>query len=104
MLPKNRPPTHPGEILLEEFLKPLNWSQEQFALHLGGSWTQPKISEIVNKKRRVTEVIALDFADALGTSAEFWLNLQSRYDLWYARQDHYPIPLIAELKVAGVEN
>lgn len=82
MLSKNRQPTHPGEILLEEFLKPLKLSQEQFAKHLNGSWKQPKISEIINKKRRITEAIALDFADALGTSSEFWLNLQNRYDLW----------------------
>jgi len=101
MLPRNRAPTHPGEMLFEEFLKPLNISQEQFALHLGGSWTQPKISEIVNKKRRVTEAIALDFADALGTSAEFWLNLQGRYDLWYAKQERDSIPLLPELKVVG---
>lgn len=99
MLPKNRPPTHPGEVLLEEFLKPLHISQEQFAKHLNGSWTQPKISEIINKKRRVTEVIALDLADALGTSAEFWLNLQYRYDLWYARQKHERIPILPELDV-----
>ncbi len=102
MLPKNRPPTHPGEVVLEEFLKPLGLSQGQFAQHLGGSWTQPKISEIINKKRRITEVIALDFADALGTSAEFWLNLQNRYDLWYARQNHAHIPMLPELKVVGI--
>lgn len=102
MLPKKRPPSHPGEVLLEEFLKPLKLSQGQFAQHLGGSWTQPKISEIVNKKRRVTEAIALDFADAVGTSAEFWLNLQNRYDLWYARQHHESIPLLPELKAVGM--
>lgn len=102
MLPKNRPPTHPGEVLLEEFLKPLNISQELFAKHLDGSWTQPKVSEIINKKRRVTEAIALDFADALGTSPEFWLNLQNRYDLWFALQNHEPIPLLPELKVMGL--
>src|SRR5277367_6622582 len=98
MLPKNRPPTHPGEILQEEFLKPLQLSQEQFAKHLNDSWTQPKISEIINKKRRITEIIALDFADALGTSPEFWLNLRNRYDLWLARQNHQSIP---RLKVMG---
>lgn len=102
MLPKNRPPSHPGEILFEEFLKPLGLSQGQFAQHLGGTWTQPKVSEIINKKRRITEVIALDFADAFGTSAEFWINLQSRYDLWYATKNHQPISLIKELKVVGM--
>lgn len=101
MLPKNRPPTHPGEILLEEFLKPLQLSQEQFVSYLEGSWTQPKISGIINKKRRVTEAIALDFADALGTSPEFWLSLQNHYDLWFARQLHQTIPRIPELKVIG---
>lgn len=101
MLPKKRPPTHPGEVLLEEFLKPLKLSQENFAKHLNGSWTQPKISEIINKKRRITEAIALDFADALGTSPEFWLNLQNKYDLWFALQEHRVIPLIPELKVMG---
>ncbi|PJD95423.1 MAG: addiction module antidote protein, HigA family [Parachlamydia sp.] len=100
MLPKNRQPTHPGEILLEEFLKPFKLSQEQFARHLNGS-TQPKISEIINKKRRITEAIALDFADALGTSPEFWLNLQNRYDLWFARQNHEKIPILPELKAMG---
>ena len=78
MLPKNRVPTHPGEVLLEEFLKPLQLSQEQFAAYLGGTWTQSKISGIINKKRRVTEAIALDFADAFGISPEFWLHLQNR--------------------------
>lgn len=99
MLPKKRPPTHPGEILLEEFLKPLHLSQEQFVKHLEGSWTQPKISAIINKKRRVTEAIALDFADALGTSPEFWLNLQSAYDLWFARQNHEKIPILPMIKI-----
>jgi antitoxin HigA-1 len=101
MLPKNRQPVHPGEVLFEEFLKPLGISQAQFAQHLGGSWTQPKISEIVNEKRRVTESIALDFADALDTTPEFWLNLQLRYDLWFAIQEHQKVPKLAELKVSG---
>lgn len=99
MLPKNRQPVHPGEILLEEFLKPLHVSQDQFAKYLGGSWTQPKISEIINKKRNVTEAIALDFADVLGNSPEFWLNLQTRYDLWLARKNHHTLSIIPELKV-----
>jgi antitoxin HigA-1 len=101
MLPKHRPPTHPGEILLEEFLKPLKISQGQFAKYLGGTWTQPKVSEIINKKRRITEAIALDFSDALGTSPEFWINLQNRYDLWMAKQKHQSVSRIPGLKVAG---
>ncbi len=101
MLPKHRQPTHPGEILWEEFLKPLKLSQGQFAKYLKGTWTQPKISEIINKKRRITESIALDFSDALGTSPEFWLNLQNRYDLWDAKQTHKPISRIPGLKASG---
>ena len=88
MLPKNRPPTHPGEILLEEFLLPLKLSQEQLVKHLGGTWTQPKISAIINQRRSITESIALDFADVFGTTPQFWLNLQLNYDLWHALQGH----------------
>ncbi len=98
MTSAERIPTHPGEILHEEFLKPLGLSQEQLVQHLGGSWTQPKISELINKKRRVTESIALDFADVFGTSAEFWINLQYHYDLWHARQTHKRIPLLPKLE------
>lgn len=101
-MPKKRQPTHPGEILAKEFLKPLCLSQTQFSKHLGGSWTQPKLNDIINKKRRVTEAIALDFADALDTSPEFWLNLQMRYNLWLAIQEHRTIPKLPELKVSGL--
>ena len=98
MLPTHRPPIHPGEVLSEEFLKPLHLSQEQFSKHLGGSWTQPKLSEIINKKRKVTETIALDLADALDTSPEFWMNLQNGYDLWLARKKHKKIAMLTNLK------
>ena len=97
MLSSKRIPTHPGEVLLEEFLKPLNLSQEQLAEHLGGTWTQSKISDIINKKRRITESIALDFADVFGTSPEFWMNLQSRYDLWIIKQSRKSIARLPQL-------
>lgn len=86
MLPKNRPPTHPGEMLLEEFLKPLGISQLKFSHHLG--WTYAKVNEIVNGKRGVSPETALSFADALGTTPEFWINLQRSYDLWHAMKNH----------------
>lgn len=86
MLPTHRRPTCPGKILLEEFLIPLSITQIEFALHLGGSWTQPKLSAIIRGKRSITEEIALDFADALGTSPEFWIGLQADVNLWEARQ------------------
>lgn len=86
MLPTHRKPTLPGKILLEEFLIPLGISQMDFVKHLGGTWTQPKLSAIIHGKRAITEEIALDLADALGTSAEFWIGLQSDIHLWEAIQ------------------
>ena len=79
MLPENRIPTHPGEILLEEFLVPMNVSQVAFAAHIGVP-TQ-RVNEIVRGKRGVTPETAWLLAEALGTSPEFWLNLQTNYDL-----------------------
>jgi antitoxin HigA-1 len=84
LLPKHRRPTHPGEILLEEFLKPLGVSQAQFARHLG--WTYAKLNEIICEKRGITPDTALDLSMALGTTPMFWLNLQLHYDLWEAYQ------------------
>ncbi len=84
LLPKQRKPTHPGEILQEEFLKPLGLSQAQFARHLG--WTYAKLNEIIREKRGITPDSALDLSMALGTSPMFWLNLQLCYDLWEASQ------------------
>lgn len=86
MLPKFRKPTHPGEILAEEFLKPMGISQSKLAAHL--SWSHAKINEIINEKRGVTAETALAFSDAFGTSPEFWINMQSNYDLWEAQQEH----------------
>jgi len=82
MLPTHRKPNHLGKILLEEFLIPLNISQSEFALHLGGSWAQPKLNAMIHGKRSITEEIALDLADALGTSPEFWMGLQADINLW----------------------
>ena len=79
MLPENRIPTHPGEILLEEFLVPMNVSQVAFAAHLGVPIQ--RVNEIVRGKRGVTPETAWLFGEALGTSPEFWLNLQTNYDL-----------------------
>jgi addiction module HigA family antidote len=79
MLPENRIPTHPGEILLGEFLVPMNVSQVAFAAHIGVP--VQRVNEIVRGKRGITPETAWLFAEALGTSPEFWLNLQSNYDL-----------------------
>ena len=98
MLPTHRKPTLPGKILLEEFLIPMGISQSDFAEHLGGSWTQPKLSAIISGKRSITEDIALDIGDALGTSPEFWLGLQTDVHLWEAIQKHKKIARIRPKK------
>jgi len=81
-LPTHRPPTHPGEMLLEEFLKPLGVSQATFAIRLGVSF--PRLNEIVRGKRGVTADTALRLAQVLGMSADFWLGLQQDWELWQA--------------------
>jgi addiction module HigA family antidote len=74
---------HPGEILLEEFMKPLNLSQNALAKAL--NVTPRRINEIVNAKRAITADTALRFAKFFGNSAEFWLNLQKTYELECAK-------------------
>ena len=76
----NRPYTHPGEILLEEFVKPYGLTQKKLCelLNVGIK----TISEIYNKKRGISPVMALKLANLFGTTPEFWLNAQSAYDLY----------------------
>lgn len=81
-LPRERPPTHPGEMLLEEFIKPLGISQSALALRLGVSF--PRLNEITRRKRAVTPDTALRLARVVGMSADFWLGLQQDWDLWHA--------------------
>jgi addiction module HigA family antidote len=77
------PPAHPGEVLREDFLKPLEMSQYALAKALGVP--EIRISEIVNAKRAITPDTALRLARYFGTSAEFWLGMQTSYDLELAR-------------------
>ena len=79
MIPTNRIPTHPGEILAEDFLKELDLSQVRLAEHLG--IPVQRINELVNGKRGVTPETAWLLAGAFGTTPEFWMNLQTAYDL-----------------------
>jgi addiction module HigA family antidote len=79
MKKKRLNPVHPGEILLEEFLKPMNMSQNRLALNIGVP--ARRINEIVLEKRRITADTALRLAKFFGMSAEFWLGLQAQYDL-----------------------
>lgn len=72
-------PIHPGEILLEEFLEPAGITRTEFARKLG--WTRARLNELIKGKRGITADAALDLAEALGTSAKLWMNLQATYDL-----------------------
>ncbi len=81
---RDYPPTHPGEILLEEFMEPLGLSQNALARALG---IDPgRINEIVRGKRSISADTALRLARYFGTTPELWMNLQSRYDLAIARE------------------
>lgn len=79
MMPVGRIPTSPGEILFEEFLKPLGLTQTAFARHIGVPVR--RVNEIVKRKRAVSPETAQLFAAALGTTPRFWLNAQSAFDL-----------------------
>jgi addiction module HigA family antidote len=81
-LPKNRRPTHPGQVFLEDFLTPLGITQKEAAERLRISY--PRMNEIVNGKRTVTPDTALRLARFTDTEPEFWLNLQQAVDLWDA--------------------
>ena len=95
MIPAKRIPTHPGEILEEEFLKPLGISQVAFAAHLGVP--VQRINELVRGKRGITPETAWLLSQALNTTPEFWLNLQMTFDLAQNR----PRREIQALRLAG---
>jgi len=83
-VPEKRTPTHPGEVLLEEFLKPYGMTQKELARRIGVSY--PRVNELIHKKRGVTPDTALRLSRLFGTTPEFWLNLQLAYDLYEAKQ------------------
>ena len=84
MIPKNRKPTHPGEILLEEFLKPARMSQVELARKMG--IPIQRINTLINGKRDMTAETAILLSLALKTSSEFWMNLQVACDLYDAQR------------------
>ena len=84
MMPRNRPPTHPGEMLLEEFLKPLGMTQSEAARQMAVPLN--RLNELIRGKRGVTADTALRLAKLLKTDAEIWMNLQNQWDLWHAAQ------------------
>lgn len=85
-----REPTSPGEILDEEFLKPLNMTQKRLADHLGCD--VKVINRIVNGRTSITAEMAVKLASALGTSPEFWLNAQQAVDVYYAKKRIKAVP------------
>lgn len=89
MIPKHRPPTHPGEMLLKEFLNPMGIKQKELATHL--NWTYAKLNELIHGKRGITPDSALDLADAFNMEAEFWMNLQRDWELYKAKLRHNTI-------------
>ena len=82
-LPRNRPPTHPGTMLFEEFVKPMNITQTELARRLNVSY--PRLNEIIKGRRSITPDTALRLSRVLGMSADFWLGLQQDWDLWHAK-------------------
>lgn len=102
MAEKKLRPVHPGEVLFEEFLKPLGLSQSRLALDIG---VHPRrINEIVLEKRSVTADTALRLARYFGTSPQFWLGLQDDYDLDIAADTLGPkldrdVKVLAELQI-----
>jgi addiction module HigA family antidote len=81
-LPKNRPPVHPGEILLEEFMNPHGMCQSEMARRIGLS--HKHINEVVNCKKPISPDMALRLSRLFGTSLELWLNGQMAWDVWHA--------------------
>ena len=83
-VPTHREPTHPGEMLLEEFLKPMDLSQRDLADAIRVPYQ--RVNELINKRRGVTPSTALRLAKFFGNSPGFWMNLQLRWDLYQAQQ------------------
>lgn len=92
LLPTDREPTHPGEMLLEEFLKPLGLTQTAAAERMGISFV--RLNKIVHGRRGISPDTALRLARLLGTTPDFWLNGQIAWDLWHALH----APEAAEIK------
>ncbi len=80
MLPTNRRPTHPGEILRYEFLEPLNLTRQQLADKI--RVTRVRVNEIIREKRKITPDTAYRLAECFDTTPDFWMNLQIAVDMW----------------------
>jgi addiction module HigA family antidote len=83
-IPTNREPTHPGEMLLEEFLIPMEITEEKLANAINVPYQI--VTEIISKKKEITPSIALRLSKYFGMSADFWLTLQLRWDLFKTKK------------------
>ncbi len=83
-IPTHRAPTHPGEMLLEEFLKPMDLTQRELAdaIHV----PYQRVNEIINGRRGITPSTALRLSKYFGVSPDFWMNLQLRWDLYFTQR------------------
>jgi addiction module HigA family antidote len=95
-VPTGRAPTPPGEMLLEEFLKPLGMTQAELAERIRVPYV--RVNELVNGKRRVTPSTALRLAKVFGTSPEFWLNGQLVLDLYHTINDEREIGEVEQIE------
>ena len=88
-IPTNRAPTHPGEMLLEEFLKPMGLTQRELAdaIHV----PYQRVNDIINGRRGITPSTALRLAKYFNMSADFWMNVQLRWDMYFAQQEETPV-------------
>jgi len=82
-IPTNRTPTHPGEMLLEEFLIPMNITQKQLSVAIHVPFQ--RINELMNGKRGITPSTALRLSRYFGNTPDFWMNIQQRWDLYWAQ-------------------
>ncbi len=99
-VPTHREPTHPGDMLLEEFLKPMALSQRDLAegIHV----PYQRVNELVNRKRGMTPSTALRLSKFFGTSADFWMSLQLRWDLYQANlSEAAELKRIKRIKTSG---
>jgi addiction module HigA family antidote len=91
---KRRKPTHPGEILEEDYIKPLNLNLQKLADRLG--ITRNTLFKIRSCKASITPALALSLAEAFDTTPQLWLNLQQAYDLWIEESEHEKVEPIVK--------
>ncbi len=99
-VPTHREPTHPGEMLLEDFLKPMELTQRELADGIRVPYQ--RVNELINRRRGITPATALRLAKYFGNTPGFWMNLQLRWDLYQAQQSEAEaLQTIRPVKKAG---